>query len=411
MKLYDDAMTIVKNALEAARPDNAVRQALGGKSFVAGHTYIVAVGKASWEMAKAAAEVIGPALAGGVVITKHGYARGAIAGLSVYEAGHPVPDAAGFFATQKAIDLVTPLSARDCVVFLVSGGGSALFEKPLVAPETLRQVTGALLAAGADIVEMNTVRKRLSAVKGGRFAKLCAPARVFSVVLSDIVGDPVDMIASGPAAADRSTSAQALAVVRRYKLDFPEEVLALLAKETPRAIDNVDAAVTGGVRQLCLSAEQTCAGLGYRAAVLTDALTCTARDAGSFLASIARYHAGSGAALAFIAGGETIVRVTGKGLGGRNQELALSAAAGIDGCGNVCVFSVGSDGTDGPTDAAGGYVDGTTAGRLREKGIDIAAALNDNDAYHALKAAGGLIVTGPTGTNVNDLSVTLISAS
>lgn len=410
MKLYDDAMTIIRHALESAQPDNAVAQALGGKRFVPAHTYIVAIGKAAWSMANAAAGIIGPALAGGIVITKHGYAQGDIAGLAVYEAGHPVPDAATFAATQKIIELVTPLTQQDTVVFLVSGGGSSLFEQPLVSPEALRLVTDSLLACGADIVEMNTVRKRLSAVKGGRFARLCAPAQVFSVVLSDVVGDPLDMIASGPAAPDRSTSAQALAVIARYHLDFPKEVLDLLAQETPKQLDNVQSVVTGSVRQLCDSAAQTCAELGFTPTVLTDCLACTARDAGSFMAAIARYHADTDQPVAFIAGGETVVRLTGTGKGGRNQELALSAAAGIEGLQNAALFSVGSDGTDGPTDAAGGIVDGGTAARLRKQGVDLMAALDDNDSYHALQAVDGLIMTGPTGTNVNDLTVLLLAA-
>jgi len=245
-------------------------------------------------------------------------------------------------------------------------------------------------------------------VKGGRFAQLCAPAQVFSIVLSDILGDPLDMIASGPAAQDSSTCAQAWAVVRKYHLRLTPETEALLRQETPRALDNVTACVTGSVRQLCAAAAEQCRALGYEPILLTDRLCCEAREAGSFLASILRTHADSNRSLAFLAGGETVVHLTGSGLGGRNQELALAAAAGLDGLAGAAVFSVGSDGTDGPTDAAGGYADGGTAAALREQGIQLDHVLRSNDAYHALEKTGGLIITGPTGTNVNDVAVALL---
>lgn len=300
------------------------------------------------------------------------------------------------------------LTAQDTVLFLLSGGGSALFEKPLIPPADLDRLTHELLASGADIVEMNTVRKRFSAVKGGRFAALCAPARVFSVVLSDIIGDPLDMIASGPAYPDSSTEEQARAVAEKYGLTLTEEMRALLAVETPKSLDNVETHITGSVRQLCLAAQEECRALGYTPVVLTASLSCTAREAGAFLANIAQYHHGGGRKLAFLAGGETVVQLTGGGLGGRNQELALAAAPGIAGLSGAAVFSLGSDGTDGPTDAAGGYVDGSTAQALGEQGVDIFAVLKDNDSYHALEKTGGLIKTGPTGTNVNDIAAVLI---
>ncbi|MBO2517827.1 MAG: glycerate kinase, partial [Clostridiales bacterium] len=272
----------------------------------------------------------------------------------------------------------------------------------------LQDVTGQLLASGADIVEMNTVRKRLSAVKGGRFAQRCAPARVEAVVLSDVLGDPLDMIASGPAYPDSSTREQAMAIISRYHLWLSENAIALMEKETPKTLENVTTFVTGSVKQLCRSAERVCRELGYEPVFLTDCLNCEAREAGSFLAAVARSHQDTDRSVAFIAGGETVVHLKGKGKGGRNQEIALAAAAGIGGCTDTCVFSVGSDGTDGPTDAAGGFADENTEKLLKEQGIDIARVLENNDAYHALQKADGLIVTGPTGTNVNDLSVVLI---
>ena len=301
------------------------------------------------------------------------------------------------------------LAAEDTVLFLLSGGGSALFEKPLLPGTELQDITGQLLASGADIVEMNTICKRLSGVKGGRFAQACAPAQVFSIVLSDILGDPLDMIASGPAVPDSSTCAQALAIAEKYRLNLSEQAKELLAQETPKALDNVTTRITGSVRELCAAAASACRARGYEPVVLTDRLCCEAREAGSFLGSIARTHAEQGKKLAFIAGGETVVHLTGSGLGGRNQELALSAAAGIAGLEDTAVITLGSDGTDGPTDAAGGYVDGDTAAALAAKGWNVFDTLKNNDAYHALQAAEGLIITGATGTNVNDVAVALIT--
>lgn len=405
LRLHADR--ILSASLKAVLPDEAVKRALVRLTPGKGRMLLVAVGKAGWQMAKAAADALGH-VDGGVVVTKYGHVKGDISGVTCYEAGHPVPDGNSFSAASAALELVRNLTAEDTVLFLLSGGGSALFEQPLIPGEELQDVTQQLLACGADIVEMNTIRKRLSAVKGGRFAQACAPARVFSIVLSDILGDPLDMIASGPAYPDQSTSAQALAIAEKYGLSLSPTTQALLEKETPRTLDNVTTQITGSVRELCAAAAKACTALGYEPVLLTDRLDCEAREAGRFLANILRTHAGDGRALAFIAGGETVVRLTGQGLGGRNQELALAAAPGIAGLPGAAVFSVGSDGTDGPTDAAGGYVDGDTLAALEAGGLDVFRVLADNDAYHALKAVGGLIVTGPTGTNVNDVAVALL---
>ncbi len=404
-KLRQDADAIIRAAIAAVLPDEAVRRALKGRHFP-GRVLLVAAGKAAWQMARAAVEALGPVDAG-VVVTKYGHVQGQLPGVACYEAGHPVPDENSFRATQAALDLVAGAKETDTVLFLLSGGGSALFEKPLIPGGELQDITQQLLACGADIVEMNTIRKRLSAVKGGRFALACAPARVYSIVLSDILGDPLDMIASGPAVPDRSTCAQAQAIAETYGLRLSEAARACLQQETPKALDNVETHITGSVRELCAAAAAACGQLGYQPVLLTDHLDCEAREAGRFLADIARTHAGRGQATAYLAGGETVVRLTGHGLGGRNQELALAAAPGLAGL-PAAVFSVGSDGTDGPTDAAGGYVDGDTAAALAARGLDAGAVLADNDAYHALQAVDGLIVTGPTGTNVNDVAVVLV---
>ena len=405
--LRKDADTIISASIAAVLPDQAVKRALEGRNFP-GRVVLVATGKAAWQMSKAACDVLGDKLSDGVCVTKYGHVMGQLPHVTCYEAGHPVPDEGSFRGTQAARDAVSGLNKEDTVLFLLSGGGSALFEKPLIPGEELQDITSQLLASGADITEMNTIRKRLSGVKGGRFALACGEAHVLSVVLSDILGDPLDMIASGPACPDSTTCAQAQAIAEKYHLRLSDQARACLAQETPKALTNVETEINGSVRELCAAAAKAAEGLGYRSVILTDQLCCQAKEAGSFLASIAKTHVGDGERKAFIAGGETVVQLVGKGLGGRNQELALAAAPGIAGMKNVCVFSVGSDGTDGPTDATGGYVDGDTERELLETGRTVFEVLSDNDAYHALKATGGLVITGPTGTNVNDFAMVLI---
>ena len=389
MTLREEADKIIKEAITKVLPDEAVKQALKNRKPVKGKLYLVAVGKAAWQMANAAANILNGQIEKGIVITKYGHIQGDIPGIECFEAGHPVPDTNTFAATQKVIELTEELQADDQVLFLLSGGGSALFEKPLISTEELSDITKQLLACGADIVEMNTIRKRLSAVKGGKFAGLCEPAAIFAIVLSDIVGDPLDMIASGPAYADSSTASDAIAIAEKYHLKLSEKARTLLEMKTAKAVTNVETRITGSVRNLCLAA----------------------KEAGAFLAAIAKTHQNTDKSLAFIAGGETIVHVTGKGLGGRNQELALAAAEGLAACRNTAIFSVGSDGTDGPTDAAGGYCDENTKEKMQQAGLDVYEVLKENDAYHALKKTGGLIITGATGTNVNDVAVVLIRVS
>ena len=398
---------IVKDAIAAVQPDAAVQRALGKMHFP-GRVLLVAAGKAAWQMAKAASDVLKSRIEKGVVVTKYGHVMGPIANFDCFEAGHPVPDENSFKGTQAALDLVADLKEEDTVLFLLSGGGSALFEKPLVPAAELQDITGQLLACGADITEINTIRKRLSAVKGGRFAQFVWPARVEAVILSDILGDPLDMIASGPACPDSTTAEDAMRITKKYDLKMSDAARALLAVETPKILNNVRSQINGSVRELCAAAEKTCTALGYTPILLTDQLCCQAKEAGSFLASILKTHADDSKSLAFIAGGETVVKLVGKGLGGRNQELALASAAGIAGMQNAAVFSVGSDGTDGPTDAAGGYADGDTVSELAAHGLTVDSVLGNNDAYHALKKIDGLIMTGPTGTNVNDVAVALL---
>ena len=406
MGLRSDADQIIQKAIDAVLPDVAVVKALEKKDFGSGRVVLVSVGKAAWQMAKAASGFLGERIDTGIVITKYDHAKGPIAGFELIEAGHPVPDEQSFRGTERALELVSGLSEEDTVLFLLSGGGSALFEKPLIPAEELAALTNALLASGADIVEMNTVRKRLSAVKGGKFALACAPARVYAIVLSDIIGDPLDMIASGPTYPDSSTCDQAKRIVEKYHLRLSEKAWRLLNTETPKELSNVETTVNGSVRQLSRAAGEAARELGYEPRFLTDCLTCEAREAGRFLGAIAVSHQRENRSVAYIAGGETVVHLQGSGKGGRNQELALAAGIALQGLTDTAVFSVGSDGTDGPTDAAGGYADQDSipASLLPEA----KHSLENNDAYHFLEKTGGLIKTGATGTNVNDVAVLLI---
>ncbi len=409
MTMREQAEQIIRASLQAVQPDAAVQRALEDIRFEQdGRLIVVAIGKAAWQMAKAASDKLGDRIDSGIVITKYDHVMGPLPHLTMREAGHPVPDQNSFAATEDAMALVQGLTPRDSVLLLISGGGSALFESPRIPAEELQDITDQLLRSGAGIVEMNIIRKRLSRVKGGRFAQLCSPAKVYAVVLSDILGDPLDMIASGPATPDSSTVEDALRVQQKYGLRLSPEAQACLQEETPKKLTNARALVTGSVRHLCEAASKAAATLGYQPHILTDSLSCQAKEAGSFLGSIAQRHQNSESSVAFIAGGETVVKLVGSGKGGRNQELALAAAPALHGTANTALFSLGSDGTDGPTDAAGGYVDQDTAALLAKQNVDIDQVLQQNDAYHALERVNGLLMTGPTGTNVNDVSVLLI---
>ncbi|MCH4157408.1 MAG: DUF4147 domain-containing protein [Acidaminococcaceae bacterium] len=412
MNLRAEALKIMEAALAAVQPEAAVRQALKDlRPQPDGKLLLLAVGKAAWKMARAAQAELPARISSGLVLTKYGYRFGPLPGLTCLEAGHPVPDAQSCAATEQALHLVQNLSGRDTVLFLLSGGGSALLEKPLVSLAELQDITQQLLNCGASIREINTIRKRLSAVKGGRLALACAPAHIFTVVLSDIPGDPLDMIASGPAYPDSSTCAQAVGIAQKYHLQLSAAAWDLLRRETPKTLANVETHVTGNVQLLAAAAATACARLGYQPRILTTTLEEEAQAAGRQLAVLAREQSACLQNQAFICGGETVVKVTGTGKGGRNQELALSAAAGLAGLRDAAIFSFSSDGTDGPTDAAGGFVDGNTAASLRQAGLDPALSLRNHDSYHALKKIGALLHTGPTGTNVNDLSILLLKKS
>lgn len=430
-------------ALQAVAPGPAVQRFLrweAGTRLWVGETCwdmsgverlcLVSVGKAAASMAQAAATVLGERLTAGVVITKYGHAAGYALppSLTVVEAGHPVPDRAGQEGAAALIRLLTGLTERDRVLVLLSGGASALMPAPAtgLTLADLQITTDLLLRAGATIGELNAVRKHLDGLKGGQLARLAAPAPVAALILSDVVGDPLDVIASGPTAPDPTTYAVACEVVTQRGLweQLPPAVVAHLqagccgqVPETPKPGEALFGRVTntliGSNRQAALAAVMAAEALGYRAWLLTTFVEGEAREVARVAAALAkgvRQHGDPVAAPACLVwGGETTVTVQGTGRGGRNQELALAAALALQGWSGVALMALATDGTDGPTDAAGALVDGTTIQQARALGLDPVAALANNDAYPLLAAVGSLMRIGPTGTNVNDLLVILVA--
>ena len=406
--MRSDAEKIYKYAIEASLPDSVVKDGLENFTLPEGRLLLVAIGKAGYRMAKCAKDILKDKIDCGIVITKYGHSEGAIPGIEIYEASHPVPDEAGIKATEKVLELTASLSERDTVLFLVSGGGSALFESPACSAGELAELTRGLLASGADINEMNAVRKHISKVKGGRFAEHVYPAKIFAIVLSDVIGNRIDTIASGPAAPDSSTVEEVKDILEKYNIKVTESMQKALCRETPKSISNAEHFIGGSVLQLCFAAKEAAEALGYKTEIINTEENGIAREVGLRLAKLCCEKCDTDIPLAFIIGGETVVRLKGCGLGGRNQEIALAAAPLIAGKKNVAVFSVASDGTDGPTDAAGGFVFGNSFIEMERAGVQPLTALENSDSYNALKAIGGLIITGPTGTNVNDVSVALI---
>lgn len=324
-------------------------------------------------MANVASQALKDNYVGGICITKYDHSQGEIPRIKIYEAGHPTPDKNTVLATQTAIDYARRLGENDTVLFLVSGGGSALFECPNCSLEEFIKVNDELLASGKDIKEMNSIRKQYSNVKGGKFAEICKPAKVINLILSDVLGDDLKSIASGPTISE-----------------------------------GVESILVGNLSKLINAASEACENLGYKPIVVNNNMTGFAREEAASFAHEAIKYSESEEKVALISGGETVVKLQGSGKGGRNQEFALACAPLIEGK-NITIFSVGSDGTDGPTDAAGGHVSGHSMDLFREANIDVQEYLDNNDSYHALKATNQLIITGPTGTNVNDIAVALIN--
>ena len=444
MNLRQAALAIYGAALQAAEPRAAIRRVLrreGDRLWVGGREYpldgtrvfVVGFGKASAAMAQALEEVLNDKIAGGWVTVKYGHTA-PLQRIHLHEAGHPLPDANSIRGALEILNLVSQAGRDDLVFCLISGGGSALLELPVpgVTLEDLRATTDALLRSGAAIDEMNTLRKHLSEVKGGQLARHLehegAGPQVVSLILSDVIGSPLDTIASGPTAPDSTSFAQAQSVVERRGLRdrLPASVLEHIERgvrgeipETPKAMDSVFGRVQNIIVAdngiACEAALREAQAQGLNSLLLSTFLQGEAREVAQVFAAMAKEVIRSQHPVpppaCIMAGGETTVTVRGSGQGGRSQEFALAAAIQIAGMvePNVVVLSAGTDGTDGPTDAAGAIADGATLARAAARGVDARAALANNDAYHFFAPLGDLVITGPTNTNVNDLMLVLVA--
>ena len=423
--LRKQARQIFQAALTAADPAGAVARYLKRRDFSRfRNVYVVGAGKAGATMAQAAERVLGRALTAGLVNVKDGH-TGRLRRIELNQCGHPVPDQRGVEGARRIAEMAAAAGKRDLVLCLISGGASALMPFP-AEPITLEEkqaVTRLLLASGASIHEINAVRKHISAIKGGQLARLAAPAAVEALLLSDVIGDDLDVIGSGPTAPDASTFAVAAGILQRYGIRdrVPAAVRERIERgervqiaETPKPRDPLFARVRNtlvGGNRLALDAARKCARrLGFRTLVLASEVQGETRDIARMHAAMAREVATAGQPVkppaCLITGGETTVTIKGSGLGGRNQEFVLAAALDIAGLERTVIFSAGTDGTDGPTDAAGAVADGDTLRR----GPEALRYLNDNDSYHYFESLGDLVTTGPTGTNVMDVHIILVGA-
>ncbi|MCR4632989.1 MAG: DUF4147 domain-containing protein [Erysipelotrichaceae bacterium] len=402
----NDAKQIALNAVASCLPEEGVKKALKDLQ-IDKDVYLLAVGKAAFSMAKAASEAV--KIKEGIVITKYGHVGGQIEQVRCFEAGHPLVDENSVRATEEAIRMCSSLGKEDVVLFLLSGGASALFESPLIPLKQLQELNRLFLKEALDIVSINTIRKKLSKVKGGRFADLCRPAKVYSIILSDVLSDRLDSIGSGPTAKDETSSEDALRILDEKGIGISEEIRRIISDHKSGEADNCENIIIGSVKILAKQAMKEASSLGYKPILIDDQIDIEARDAGELLFEQILAHLGEKEDLALILAGETLVHVKGKGLGGRNQELVFSQMKNISGMEGVCILSIGSDGTDGPTDAAGGIIDASSYEKFLKVGGDFEQVLKDNDTYHGLKMIDSLIITGPTGTNVNDLTLALIA--
>jgi len=430
--LRESARLIWEAALNAANPATCITKFIRNNESTFrfdGRLIVIGAGKASAKMAQVVEEIFGDRITSGLVATKYGHAL-PLRRIRLVEAGHPIPDAAGVLAVEETRKLLQGLSANDLVLCLISGGGSALWPSPAegITLEEKQAVTQLLLRAGATIRELNAVRKHLSGIKGGQLARWAEPARVVSLIMSDVIGDPIDFIASGPAAPDTTSFAEALAIIDKYRVDAPQSVLRRFREgvagripDTPKSgdkvFDRVENHIIANNRLLVDAAVEKANELRLNTLVLSTEIEGEAREAGGFFASIAREIDRSGNPIkppaCILAAGETTVTVTGNGAGGRNQEMALAWAIAMAQNSPPlasCFASVATDGSDGPTTAAGGLVDGFTVQRGADLGLRAAKYLQNNDSWNFLNAIGDLIVTGPTQTNLMDLQILLVGS-
>jgi hydroxypyruvate reductase len=429
-RLRRDALLIFHAALAAVDPARLVREALEAAERPSpapgGRLLVVAVGKAALGMAKGAAEALGGSVETGIVLAPPGGDNPVLSRFLVFRGAHPIPDEDGVEGARRIGELARATHAGDHLLLLLSGGGSALLTLPHgdLTLEDVRRTTELLLLSGAGIQELNTVRKHIEMLKGGRLAALAEPARVTALILSDVVGDPLDVVASGPVSPDPTTFADAIHVLRSRGVwsSAPATVRAHLARgeaggvaETPKpgdaAFARVRTTVVGNAALSALRASEKAEALGYAAFVDSTVVSGEARQVGEAIAARALSLASAGRAACAVSAGETTVTVRGDGRGGRNQELALSSAIRLDGATGVLVFSAGTDGLDGPTDAAGAVATGSTVARARSLGLDPARHLSRNDAYPFFEALGDLVKTGATGTNVMDLMLAMSSGA
>lgn len=387
--------------------------------------YILSFGKAACTMARAAIDNIGELVTGGIVITKYGHADSFFADkMRIFEAGHPVPDENGYRATKEVIRLLEQSDKRTLLLCLISGGGSSLLVAPYpgISLEDKQEITKLLLRSGANIYEMNAVRKHISQVKGGRLAAIAYPARIESLILSDVLGDRLDVVASGPVVPDETTFEDAWKVLRKYQIDeeLPMSITRAmrdgmqgLIPETPKQGDQifleVNTKIVGNNLKAIEAGKKKAEQLGFDVIIVDTAMHGEARNAGTWLASKVLAHGRvKEKPVCFISGGETTVSVHGNGTGGRNMELALAFAIKIEGHEGISLLSAGTDGGDGPTDAAGAIVDGLTVSRGGLAGADAVQYLDNNDSYSYFMKTNELLITGPTGTNVMDLQIVLM---
>lgn len=413
-KMRRDAEQMIQKIIADVLPMKPVRKVLEEVELDK-PVYVIAIGKAAWEMADEASRILKDRIREGIVVTKYEHSRGEIPGFTILESGHPFPDENSLRAAEAVLALADRATQEEQVLLLLSGGGSALVEKPAegLSLSEVVHATKLLLKCGADIVEVNTVRKHLSEIKGGKLAKRLMPSSGYAIILSDVVGDHPEMIASGMTYQDDTNAADVRQVLDKYRLDVGENVRRALTCSEKVPVSNIVNIVEGNVKELCNAAVVHAREAGYVPYVVSVDMKCEAKELGTWFGQAAKKCLEGNQwnlrlPCALIIGGETVVKVTRNGMGGRNQEIALQAAKEIRGMDRVVLFALASDGTDGPTDAAGGIVDGTTALKMEELGMDIDSYLENNDAYHALQAVDGLIMTGPTGTNVNDVAVMLI---
>ena len=437
MDKREKAIGIFLAGVECVKPDILIRRYVSIKHNVLQieeigfdlsalkNIYVVGAGKASALMAHAMESVLGSRISAGHIITKYEHSV-PLKFINITEAGHPVPDENGIKGTEQIMSIVNKAGKDDLVICLISGGGSALLAD---VPEgctldDLKSVSNVLLKTGADITEMNCIRKHLSKVKGGQLAKAASPARVVSLILSDVIGDPLDVIASGPTAPDPTTFADAISIIRKYKIEsqIPEKIYRVLQegfdkkrqetlKESDEVILNTHNLIIGTNKLALKTAKEKAESFGYKSEIMTNKIDGDVNDVASYIVETAinvKKEETINKKICLLFAGEPTVKVKGKGLGGRNQHLALLTAGLIKDFPGITLLSGGTDGSDGPTDAAGAVVDSLTAENASNLHLDMEQYINNFDSYHFFKQEGGLIITGPTQTNVMDLMIVLI---